>query len=1293
GLRGVEVGEELRRKRREESRTARGAARMGRWTVATLLVLASCVLATVDAGKPNILLVLVDDLGWGNLGFRAGDPHEHATTKEEMVTPTIDGLVKTGLLLNRHYTFNFCSPTRSALQTGRLPVHVVVNDVDPINHNPDDPVSGFSGIPRMMTGLAEKMREAGYRTAMTGKWDAGMATHEQTPMGRGYETFVGYFHHANDYWEQTLGGPSTGKVDKCYEQGHHIVDLWNTTGPAVGRNGTVYEEEIFTENSLKVIREHDTKDPLFLFHSFHLIHTPLEVPKDFEDKFAFLKEVGQRKYAAMVNYMDTALGKIVDALKAKGMWDNTLMVLSSDNGGPIYASVDPVDVLNPPIFGGANNLPLRGGKLSDWEGGIRVNAFVSGGFLPEKQRGKTLEHYVHVADWYTTFCDIVGVDAHDGRAAKYNLPAVDGINQWPLISGKVDKALRTEMYISRNTLIQGDWKVITGSDPDIFIGGVIPLPDSKLLHKTVPMNGYWAGYGINAIARTLTSFKLCIPACMYNIKEDPNEHHDIFHKNKELGRKMMARLDELNESYFEPDRGTQHLESCDVFLNKYGGFYGPFLDLPTPPEPPAAPQRVATDSEARKMARVAEMALALLAAMLAMGQVEAGKPNILLVLVDDLGWGNLGFRAGDPHKHATTKEEMVTPTIDALVEQGLLLNRHYTYNYCSPTRSSLQTGRLPVHVAVDNIDPIAYNAEDSGFSGIPRMMTGLAEKMHEAGYCTAMTGKWDAGMATHEQRRWDFEDKFAFLKDESRRKYAAMVNCMDTALGKIVGALKAKGMWDNTLMVLSSDNGGPIYATPSPFHLLEAPIFGGANNLPLRGGKLSDWEGGIRVNAFVSGGFLPKKQRGKTLEHYVHVADWYTTFCGIAGVDSFDARAAKYNLPAVDGVNQWPLIAGEVDDPVRTEIYISKFTLIQGDLKIITGSDLNIFNSGGLPFPDSKLAHKIVPFSGYWPGYGAEAVGHTLSSISLCLPACLFNIKEDPNEHHDIFHKNKELGRKMMARLDELNESYFEPDRGTQHLESCDVFINKYGGFYGPFLDLPTPIPHVSDSQALRDTLRNRMRSARGVVGGMRVTVRSAVLLLAAMTGGVLTARVDAGKPNILLVLVDDLGWGNLGFRAGDPHKHATTKEEMVTPTIDALVEHGLLLNRHYTFNFCSPTRSALQTGRLPVHVVVDNIDPIAYNPKDPVSGFSGVPRMMTGLAEKMREAGYRTAMTGKWDAGMATHEQTPMGRGYETFVGYFHHANDYWEQTTSGPSTGTVDMCVQQGHHIVDLWNTTGPA
>ena len=395
----------------------------------TLFMMVFAVTQSKQANKPHIMYMLVDDWGWADVGY-----HRDPPTKE-VVTPNIDSLVKTGLELDQYYVFQFCSPSRSSLLTGRLPIHVNDLNLPPGHYNPKDPVSGYAGIPRNMTGIAEKMKEAGYATHMVGKWHAGMATPDHIPTGRGFSTSYGYLTGVNDYYTEQNGHCNTTP----------IVDLWNIDRPANEDNGTEYEEALFKEHLLNVVSKHDPSTPLFLYYTPHIAHNPLEVPQNYENMFSFIDDHDRRIYHAMVKYLDDIVGELIELLKSKGIWDNLLFVTSSDNGGPIYPN------------GGANNFPLKGGKVSDWQGGVRVNAFVSGGYLPEKMQGQKTDAYIHIADWYGTFCGLAGVNSTDEKAAKAKLPPVESKDPWPLISGQSTVSPRVDVPISYNTTDQ--WRL------------------------------------------------------------------------------------------------------------------------------------------------------------------------------------------------------------------------------------------------------------------------------------------------------------------------------------------------------------------------------------------------------------------------------------------------------------------------------------------------------------------------------------------------------------------------------------------------------------------------------------------------------------------------------------------------------------------------------------------------------------------------------------------------------------------------------------------------------------------
>ena len=487
------------------------------------ILFCSCILAVNS--KPHIVFVLVDDWGWANVGY-----HQD-TQSNEVSTSNIDSLVQEGLELDQHYASSGCSPSRCSLLSGRLPIHVNDRNRNIALHNSADPVSGYSGIPRKMTTLGTKMKQGGYATHVVGKWNVGMATNDHTPEGRGFDSSLIYFSSSNDYYTQQQG--------TC--NGKDIVDLWDSGRPARQLNGTGYEEGIFRDRILGIITNHSLSTPLFLYYAPHIVHEPFQVPDSYLTRLNFIDNDNRKSYMAMVNYFDDVIGEMVNALKVRGMWSNTLIVISSDNGG--YLS-------------GANNYPLKGTKGSDWQGGVRVNAFVSGGFLPAAMRGKKTEGYIHLADWYATFSGLAGVDPTDQLAASAGLPGIDSLDVWPLISGQSSTSPRTDIPISNNALISGDYKILTGTIPQAGwteenhpTSNRVKLPDQSCGRK----------------------------GCLYNIKDDPEERNNLASTIPDVLRSMRGKLQGYQATLFNPNRGSISDAACDAALGVYQGFWGPFV--------------------------------------------------------------------------------------------------------------------------------------------------------------------------------------------------------------------------------------------------------------------------------------------------------------------------------------------------------------------------------------------------------------------------------------------------------------------------------------------------------------------------------------------------------------------------------------------------------------------------------------------------------------------------------------------------------------------------------------------
>jgi arylsulfatase A-like enzyme len=264
--------------------------------------------------------------------------------------------------------FADCSPSRSALHTGRNPLHVNVLNSWLDIHNEADPVGGYQGVPLNMSFLPQKLKEAGYATHFVGKSHLGIATPAHMPINRGYDSSLHYFTGANDYWDSTSAAESQCKPV--------FTDLWSSDKPAIGLNnswacsqtnqapGCLYEDEIFTRSIVSTINASDPATPFFAYVAFHNVHEPLEVPTATLDKFSWIEDPVRQKcartraclfplpppppllppshntlappcrYMAMVNEMDSHLGRIVQALKDKGFWENTLLLGFGKLGPP-----------------------------------------------------------------------------------------------------------------------------------------------------------------------------------------------------------------------------------------------------------------------------------------------------------------------------------------------------------------------------------------------------------------------------------------------------------------------------------------------------------------------------------------------------------------------------------------------------------------------------------------------------------------------------------------------------------------------------------------------------------------------------------------------------------------------------------------------------------------------------------------------------------------------------------------------------------------------------------------------
>eukprot|EP01006_Ploeotia_vitrea_P031365 TRINITY_DN63688_c0_g2_i1.p1 TRINITY_DN63688_c0_g2~~TRINITY_DN63688_c0_g2_i1.p1 ORF type:complete len:520 (+),score=55.66 TRINITY_DN63688_c0_g2_i1:23-1582(+) len=490
--------------------------------------------------QPNIIMILVDDLGYHNVGFH----------NPQQISPNINRLSSSeGVTLEGHYTYVFCSPTRSSFLSGRLPIHV--NE-----KNPEGIVKG--GIDLRMTLIGQKLQSVGYETSALGKWHCGAYCDGNVPYNRGFNKHLGFLGGGEDHFTQRSGEM------KGY------VDLWADTKPAWGRNGT-YSCYLYGQQAVSWIEQHDTNKPMFMYLAFHDTHAPYEVTNNFRDPK--VKEHFRQTMQAMLTCVDQATGNVTAALKAKGMWNNTLMVWSSDNGGPQYWD--------------ANNYPLRGGKGNNFQGGVRTAAFVSGGLVPTTMRNKVLHQYIHVCDWYTTFAKMAGADPNDPVKG---LPDVDGLDVWKLISGENMTSPRVEIPLSSDGLIVGDWKYVAKTGHDNWDRHCRKFKQDPLCNM-----GYWTppvwpvadcgGGKNNDCPHNCTSSIGCTrdpgcppEGCLFNLKNDPLEKHDLSKSNPVKLQQMRARFEEILKTKFQTTDSDAVFSECETWgemIKRNRGFAGP----------------------------------------------------------------------------------------------------------------------------------------------------------------------------------------------------------------------------------------------------------------------------------------------------------------------------------------------------------------------------------------------------------------------------------------------------------------------------------------------------------------------------------------------------------------------------------------------------------------------------------------------------------------------------------------------------------------------------------------------
>jgi arylsulfatase A-like enzyme len=466
-----------------------------------LLAVAACLAGLAMTGfsspakprAPNVIVILTDDLGYGDLGAYGG---------KVIDTPNIDALAASGVRFTDGYaTAAVCAPSRAGLISGRHQARFGF-EFNPVGRDEQ------TGVPVTEHSIAQVMKSAGYATAMVGKWHIGQAPGFH-PLDRGFDSFFGFLGGAASYFKDPA--ESGLQADTGADGAMTRARFPMVRGRTVVEQGG-YLTDVFTDEAIGFIKSH-RRQPFFLYLAYNAPHTPLQAPKAYTDRYAHIASPHQRLYAAMVASLDDNIGRLRKALADEGLERDTVVFFLSDNGCPNY------------IRGACSNGPLAGYKAFPWEGGVRVPFLISapGRIAP----GLVSSHPVSTLDILPTVAHLAGVKAPTGVEGR------DIASALAPTAKPVERTLYWRMG-PNHAVREGTWKllVVNKSDTVDDMANVLGSPTPDGVKAQVSPLGQWT--------------------LLFDVSEDPGEKHDLASAHPEVVARLSKDFAAWDKANVEP---------------------------------------------------------------------------------------------------------------------------------------------------------------------------------------------------------------------------------------------------------------------------------------------------------------------------------------------------------------------------------------------------------------------------------------------------------------------------------------------------------------------------------------------------------------------------------------------------------------------------------------------------------------------------------------------------------------------------------------------------------------------